>query len=98
MGANPHVNGRAPLRDLSMPDFRGSGVTLLAAGMRGVGDVHVLGRFLRDVANLNEEQRNFRIFGPDETQSSGLEAAFEVTRIHGWTGLERIDGRHRSNR
>src|SRR6201997_3355139 len=30
-------------------------------------------------AKLNGEQRNFRVFGPDETISNGLEALFEVT-------------------
>ena len=39
----------------------------------------MLGRFLRDVVKLNSEQRNFRIFGPDETLSNGLEAVFEAT-------------------
>ena len=39
----------------------------------------VLGRFLRDIAQINSEQRNFRVFGPDETLSNGLEAVFEVT-------------------
>ena len=48
-------------------------------GMRGIGDTRVLGPFLRDVMKLNEDQRNFRIFGPDETLSNGLEAVFEVT-------------------
>ena len=48
----------------------------LGARRRGT---HVLGRFLRDVTKLNGEQRNFRIFGPDETLSNGLEAVFEVT-------------------
>ena len=38
-----------------------------------------LGPFLRDVAKLNQEQRNFRVFGPDETLSNGLEALFDVT-------------------
>ena len=40
---------------------------------RGIGDTRVLGPFLRDVVKLNEEQRNFRVFGPDETVSNGLE-------------------------
>jgi xylulose-5-phosphate/fructose-6-phosphate phosphoketolase len=40
----------------------------------------VLGRFLRDVVKMNDEQRNFRVFGPDETLSNGLEALFDVTR------------------
>ena len=44
-----------------------------------MGDTHVLGRFLRDVIKLNDEQKNFRIFGPDETLSNGLEAIFEQT-------------------
>ena len=42
-------------------------------------DTRVLGKFLRDVAKLNQEQRNFRIFGPDETVSNLLGAVFEVT-------------------
>jgi xylulose-5-phosphate/fructose-6-phosphate phosphoketolase len=37
------------------------------AGARGIGDTHVLGRFLRDVAKLNSKQRNFRVFRTGET-------------------------------
>ncbi len=75
MGANPHANGGILLRDLRMPDFRDYAVDVPAPGVGGIGDTHVLGRFLRDVAKLNMEQRNFRVFGPDETLSNGLEAA-----------------------
>jgi len=42
-------------------------------------DTLVLGKFLRDVAKLNQDQRNFRVFGPDETLSNLLGAVFEVT-------------------
>ncbi len=42
-------------------------------------DTRVLGTFLRDVITLNDELRNFRIFGPDETLSNMLGAVFEVT-------------------
>ena len=79
MGANPHANGGKLLRDLRMPDFRKYAVEVQSPGVQGIGDTHVLGRFLRDVANLNETQRNFRVFGPDETLSNGLEAIFEAT-------------------
>jgi xylulose-5-phosphate/fructose-6-phosphate phosphoketolase len=79
MGANPHANGGILLRDLRMPDFRDYAVTVPSPGVLGAGDTHVLGRFLRDVLTLNVEPRNFRIFGPDETLSNGLEAVFEVT-------------------
>jgi xylulose-5-phosphate/fructose-6-phosphate phosphoketolase len=79
MGANPHANGGVLLRDLRMPDFREYAVDVSSPGMRGIGDTHVLGRYLRDVTAVNAKQRNFRIFGPDETLSNGLEAVFEST-------------------
>jgi xylulose-5-phosphate/fructose-6-phosphate phosphoketolase len=79
MGANPHANGGALLRDLRMPEFTDYAVDVPQPGVPGIGDTHVLGRFLRDVLRLNAAQRNFRIFGPDETMSNGLEAVFETT-------------------
>ncbi len=79
MGANPHANGGLLLQDLRMPDFREYAADVPAPGVHGIGDTRVLGPFLRDVASFNSEQRNFRIFGPDETVSNGLEAVFEVT-------------------
>ncbi len=78
MGANPNANGGMLLRDLRMPDFREYAVEIPAPGVAGIGDTHVLGKFLRDVVKLNAEPRNFRIFGPDETLSNGLEAVFEA--------------------
>ena len=72
MGANPHANGGMLLRDLRMPDYRDYAQIVSVPGQRGIGDTRVLGKFLRDVAKLNDEQRNFRVFGPDETLSNGL--------------------------
>jgi len=79
MGANPHANGGVLLRDLRMPDFRDYAVDVPVPGTPGIGDTHVLGQFLRDVVKANIDQRNFRIFGPDETLSNGLESVFDVT-------------------
>ncbi|HTR35765.1 MAG TPA: phosphoketolase family protein [Bryobacteraceae bacterium] len=79
MGANPHANGGELLRDLRMPDFRDYAVKVTAPGAVEAGDTPILGRFLRDVIKLNQEQRNFRIFGPDETLSNRLNAVFEAT-------------------
>ena len=62
MGANPHANGGMLLRDLRMPDFRDYAEDVPAPGAPGIGDTHVLGPFLRDVAKLNDAQRNFRVF------------------------------------
>ncbi|AWI77518.1 phosphoketolase [Parazoarcus communis] len=79
MGANPHANGGQLLRDLKMPDYREYAAQVPAPGVPGVGDTRVLGPFLRDVARLNDAERNFRILGPDETVSNGLAAVFETT-------------------
>jgi xylulose-5-phosphate/fructose-6-phosphate phosphoketolase len=79
MGANPHANGGKLLHDLRMPDFRSYAVEIGAPGAHNAGDTHSLGPFLRDVATLNLELRNFRVFGPDETASNGLGALFEMT-------------------
>jgi xylulose-5-phosphate/fructose-6-phosphate phosphoketolase len=79
MGANPHTNGGKLLRDLRMPDFHVHAVTVPFPGAVDGQDTLVLGGFLRDVAKLNQEQRNFRVVGPDETLSNLLGAVFEVT-------------------
>jgi xylulose-5-phosphate/fructose-6-phosphate phosphoketolase len=79
MGANPHANGGTLLRDLRMPDFHAHAVAVPSPGAVDAQDTLVLGRFLRDVTLLNQEQRNFRVFGPDETLSNLLGALFEVT-------------------
>ena len=87
MGANPHANGGLLLRDLRMPDFRDHAVLVPSPGAITAQDTMVLGKFLRDVAALNQEQRNFRIFGPDETLSNLLGAVFEVTNRQ-WNAVE----------
>ncbi|MET3900949.1 xylulose-5-phosphate/fructose-6-phosphate phosphoketolase [Devosia sp. UYZn731] len=79
MGANPHANGGLLLHDLTMPDFRVHAVSVPSPGAIDGQDTMVLGKFLRDVVACNSDQRNFRIFGPDETLSNLLGAVFEKT-------------------
>jgi len=79
MGANPHANGGALLRDLRLPDFRAHAVAVRAPGAVAASDMGTLGRYLRDVVSLNQAGHNFRLFGPDETLSNMLGAVFEVT-------------------
>ncbi len=79
MGANPHANGGLLLRPLKMPDFRNYAVAVPAPGQVRAEATRTLGTFLRDVAKANAEQRNFRVFGPDETASNRLDALFDVT-------------------
>ena len=49
------------------------------AGQSGDGSHAVLGKYLRDVMKFNQEHKNFRVFGPDETASNRLQAILEVT-------------------
>jgi xylulose-5-phosphate/fructose-6-phosphate phosphoketolase len=79
MGANKHANGGSLLRELHLPDFRDYAVGVPYPSGGKVGNVHALGPYLRDVIKLNQEHRNFRLFGPDETVSNRLEAVFEAT-------------------
>jgi xylulose-5-phosphate/fructose-6-phosphate phosphoketolase len=75
ISANPHTNGGAVRRDLELPDFRRYATK--------AGDIaeatRVLGTWLRDVMAANAVARNFRIVGPDETESNRLGAVLEVT-------------------
>ena len=79
ISANPHANGGLLLRDLRLPDFRKYAVDVPAPGQVEAQDMIELGGFVRDIFRLNEESRNFRIFGPDETMSNRLGRVFEAT-------------------
>ena len=79
IGSNPHANGGLLLRQLRLPDFRDYAVAVPAPGAVEGQDMIEMGKFVRDILKLNEESRNFRVFGPDETASNRLTAAFEAT-------------------
>ncbi len=79
LGANPHANGGLLLRDLRLPDFRDYAVEVKAHGEKDGQDMIELGKFVRDIIKLNDDHKNFRIFGPDETMSNRLNHAFEAT-------------------
>ncbi len=79
LGANPHANGGLLLRDLRMPDFRKYAFDVQEPGMKDGQDMTELGKFVRDILALNKDSRNFRVFGPDETNSNRLNAIFSIT-------------------
>ena len=85
MGANPHANGGQLLRDLRMPDFRDYGVDVPFPGSVERQDMTELGFFVRDIYKLNKGERDFRVFGPDETASNRLTPVFEITD-RAWDG------------
>ena len=77
MSANPIANGGLLLRDLVIPDFRKYAVNFNTPGTVMRQDMEELGKFVRDVIDLNKT--NFRVFGPDETKSNRLTPVFEKT-------------------
>ena len=85
MGANPHANGGQLLRDLRMPDFRDYEVKVPFPGAVEAQDMTAMGYFVRDIYRLNSAERNFRVFGPDETASNRLSPVFEITD-RAWNG------------
>jgi xylulose-5-phosphate/fructose-6-phosphate phosphoketolase len=79
MGANPHANGGVLMKNLKMPDFRDFAVEVPKPGQVVAEATRELGKFLRDIMKLNMKNKNFRVFGPDETASNRLGALFEIT-------------------
>src|SRR5581483_10678482 len=79
MGANPHANGGLLLRDLELPDWRDYTVEVKEPGSVVAEPTRILGSYLRDVIRANARARNFRLFGPDETESNRLGAVYEAT-------------------
>ena len=83
MSANPVANGGLLRKPLEMPDFRSAAVDVKKPGVTLAGSVATLGNFLREVMRKN--MKNFRVFGPDETQSNQLQAIYEVAK-KSWLG------------
>ncbi len=79
MGANPHANGGILLKNLKMPDFREHAVEIPEPGGNKAEATRIASAFLRDVIELNREEKNFRVVGPDETESNRLSHLFDVT-------------------
>ncbi|MEO8358990.1 MAG: phosphoketolase family protein [Vicinamibacteria bacterium] len=79
MGSNPHANGGELLKPLAMPSYRNHAVAVPSPGAVRAEATRVLGTFLREVMRSSMPDRNFRLFGPDETASNRLEAVYAVT-------------------
>jgi len=79
MSANPHANGGLLRKELRMPEFPAYAVSVPSPGSVDAEATRVQGMFIRDVLVQNADNRNFRIFSPDETASNRWNAVFEVT-------------------
>lgn len=97
MGENEICHGKER-KELILPDLKKIAKEIVVGGsesssMRGAGE------YLREVFRLNAENKNFRMFSPDETYSNKLDAVFKETdrafrrKIESWDKDLAIDGR-----
>ncbi|RKU45577.1 hypothetical protein DL546_007303 [Coniochaeta pulveracea] len=76
MSANPVANGGLIRKPLKLPDFRDYAIKVEKSGATSFGSMVAFSKFLRDVVAQN--QTNFRLFGPDETESNKLGKVYEA--------------------
>jgi len=77
MSANPITNGGLLKRKLKLPDFRDFAFDIKnKPGGIECGSMNLFATYLREVVRDNPDQ--FRLFGPDETQSNKLDAVYDV--------------------
>jgi xylulose-5-phosphate/fructose-6-phosphate phosphoketolase len=79
MGANPHANGGALLKDLKLPAFQDFAIDVAKPGAVNAEATRAQGKFLAEVMKRNLEAANFRIFSPDENASNRWQDIFSVT-------------------
>ncbi|KAJ4122113.1 hypothetical protein NW765_004941 [Fusarium oxysporum] len=70
MSANPVANGGALRKPLRMPNFKDYAIKVDSPGNVMNASMTNMAVFLKDV--IAENQTNFRLFGPDETESNKL--------------------------
>lgn len=96
MGSNPNTNGGKLLEELKVPDFKKYAINFDRRGLVEASDMTEAGKFLRDVLVMNADNHNFRIFGPDETNSNRLASVFDVTNRK-WNAKTNSDDEFLSN-
>jgi xylulose-5-phosphate/fructose-6-phosphate phosphoketolase len=79
MSASPHANGGLLRKELRMPDFTQYAVEVPKPGVTIAEATRAQGTLIRDVLVQNAEQKNFRVFSPDETASNRWGPVFDVT-------------------
>ena len=76
MSANPTANGGILRHKLDMPDFRSFALSVTKSAAEHGESMLTFSYFLREIVRLN--QKTFRVFGPDETESNKLAAIYDT--------------------
>ena len=78
MGASSYANGGLLLKDIVVPKWEDYCLDIKKHGEIISQDTMNLGHYVRDVFKLNDKNKNFRIFGPDEALSNRFNHVFET--------------------
>ena len=78
MSASPYANGGLLLKELDLGDFTKFAVEVEKPGTSLTEATRVMGQYLADVMKRSAASRNFRIVGPDETNSNRLGAVIDA--------------------
>lgn len=71
-GKSEYANGGVLLKEIITPNWEDYTVNVATPGNIEKQDMIELGNYIRDLFALNKENKNFRIFGPDEALSNRL--------------------------
>ena len=88
MAKNPITNGGINVQALNLPDWKDYTLSNNHPGSKQAQDMSEFGKFARDIVQANPN--NFRIFGPDETNSNRLNSVFEVTQRQWLEGVDDV--------
>ncbi|KAG6038987.1 hypothetical protein E4U41_003369 [Claviceps citrina] len=76
MSANRVTNGGQIKKPLKMPNFKDYAIEVEKPGATMVGSMTNMSALLRDI--IAQNMHNFRLFGPDETESNKLARVYEA--------------------
>ena len=80
MGYNKHANGGLLLKEITTPNWGNYALEIAKPGSVAAQDTMELGNYIRDLFILNKDNKNFRIFGPDEALSNRFNHVFEAEK------------------
>ena len=77
MGMSEYANGGLLLKEIETPNWEEYALDISSPGIKLAQDTMELGNYIRDLFTLNQKNKNFRIFGPDEALSNRFNHVFE---------------------
>lgn len=90
LGDNPHMFGKA-YTPLILPDAQKLKKEVAVIGQLQSNAMRMAGTYMKQIFQLNETNKNFRLFSPDETYSNRVDDVFQATsRAWAWP-IEKSD-------